>query len=213
MQYNKPGNLLLGSTNHDTLQSYPDHKTIRPIVSASQNASNALDAMRQTQDPWIYTPVVSSAHSECSGYAFTASFDHTVKIWNISDDGATMKLKGTWEHDDRVNFVVASSYHKRVATASVSMSDAIRVYSLDGYEDDDISKASFVAYCGNKASEQGEEVRRKEKWGYYPSTIQWGISPRTANLLLVGWSPRSNSGEDLDIPEDKRNTGEICLCE
>lgn len=208
MQYNKPGNLLLGSISQDTLRSFPDHRLIRPIVSASQNASNAQEAMRQTQDPWLYTPVATTAHSEKTGYTFTASFDKTVKVWTVMADGSSMELRGTWFHDERVNFVVTSQHHDRVATASESMSNAVRVYNLD---DDAISDSPYDVYCGNKASSQGEEIRRREKWAYQPSTIQWGLADRVKHLLLVGWSPRSESGDDADIPEDKRNTGELCI--
>jgi WD40 repeat protein len=208
MQYNKPGNLLLGSVNHDTLRAYPDHRLIRPIVSAAQNESNSLEAMRQTQDPWMYSPVVATAHSEKNGYTFTASFDKTVKIWTLTESGSSMKLQGTWVHDDKVNFVAASPHHDRVATASQSMSNAVRVYSLD---EDAISESAYDQYCGNKASVQAEEVQRREKWAYYPSTIQWGRAECVKHLLLVGWSPRSDSGDDCDIPDEKRNTGELCL--
>lgn len=208
MQYNKPGNLLLGSISQDTLRSFPDHRLNRPIVSASQNASNAQEAMRQTQDPWLYTPVASTAHSEKTGYTFTASFDRTVKVWTVMKDGSSMELRGTWFHDEKVNFVATSQHHDRVATASESMSNAVRVYTLD---DDAISDSPYDEYCGNKASSQGEEIHRREKWAYQPSTIQWGLADRVKHLLLVGWSPRSESGDDVDIPEDKRNTGELCI--
>jgi hypothetical protein len=30
-------------------------------------------------------------------------------------------------------------------------------------------------------------------------------------MLLVGYSPRSLTSHEIDIPEDKRNTGELCL--
>jgi WD40 repeat protein len=164
--------------------------------------------MRRTQDPWIYSPVVSSAYSEKTGLTFTASFDKTVKVWSLARDGSSMELKGSWEHDDRVNIVAASPHHDRVATASASMSNAVRVYNLD---EEAISYSSYDEYCGNKASEQAGEVHRRETWAYFPSTMQWGIADRVKYLLLVGWSPRSDSGDDEDIAAGKRNTGELCL--
>lgn len=208
MQYNKPGNLLLGSAKHDTLRAYSDHRVIRPIVSILENANNALEAMRTTQDPWMYEPVASTAHCDYSGLTFTASFDKTVKVWSLMEDGSSMILEGTWEHDNRVNFVATSKHHDRVATASESMTDAVRVYLVD---EDSISHSSYDSFCGNKASTQGEEIRRREKWSYKPSTIQWGATEVTSHLLLVGWSPRSDSGDDSDIPEASRNTGELCV--
>jgi hypothetical protein len=46
---------------------------------------------------------------------------------------------------------------------------------------------------------------------YFPATIQWSKAPSVSHLLLVGYSPRSVTGHNVDIPEDKRNTGELCI--
>ena len=95
MQYNKPGNLVVGSSSLDTLRAIADHRVIRPIIGTAENVENALESMRLTQDPWLYTSVVSTSHSEMSGFTFTASFDETVKVWNVSEDGSSMDLCGT----------------------------------------------------------------------------------------------------------------------
>jgi hypothetical protein len=208
MQYNKPGNLLIGSSSLDTLKAVADHRIVRPIVCKGENAENALESMRQTQDPWLYTSVVSTAHSGSSGFTFTASFDGTVKAWKVSENGSHMDLHGTWPHDGKVNFVVTSEYHDRVATASDVSVDAVRVYNFD---EDDVQGSAYDAYCGNRAQEQGVDLRRREDWAYFPATIQWGKSPGVRHMLLVGYSPRSLTSHEIDIPEDKRNTGELCL--
>ena len=41
--------------------------------------------------------------------------------------------------------------------------------------------------------------------------MQWGKAPGVVDFLLVGYSPRSITGNDNDVPELKRNSGEICL--
>jgi WD40 repeat protein len=208
MQYNKPGNLLLGSTTQDTLRSFADHRLVRPLVDKAQNAENASDSMRRTQDPWIYPSVVSTAHCKKNGFSFTASFDQTVKIWSIANDGTSMDLVGTWKHEGKVNFVVTSDHHERVATASEVNSNAVRVYNFD---EDSVSESAYDLYCGNKSLEQIGEIRRRDTWSYQPATIQWGKAPQVANLILVGYSPRSETGDDVDIPDDKKNTGELCV--
>jgi hypothetical protein len=207
MQYNKPGNLLVGSAPLDTLKSIPGHRIVRPIVSKVENAENALDSMRQTQDPWLYTSVVSTAHSTTSGYTFTASFDRTVKIWKVSEDGSSMDFCGSWKHDGNVNFVVTSEHHERVATASDVSSSAIRVYNFD----DGIGSSPYDTYDCDRALSQALEPGRVDKWAYFPATIAWGKSPGVKNLLLVGYSPRSLTSDETDIPDDKKNSGEICL--
>lgn len=203
MEYNKPGNLLLGSTTHDTLRSFADHRVPRP----KSGKANAV-AMRQTQDPWLYSSVVSTAHCRKNGFSFTASFDETVKIWSIQPDGSSMELAGTWKHGGKVNFVVTSEHHKRVATASGVNSNAVRVYSLD---EKSISESFYDLYGGNKALSQLEDGREIKPWSYQPATIQWGKASQVANLLLVGYSPRSDTGDDSDIPDNRKNTGELCV--
>ena len=208
MQYNKPGNLVVGSTSLGTLRAVGNHRVIRPVIGKAENAENALESMRQTQDPWLYTSVVSTAHSEISGFTFSASFDHTVKIWKVCADDGSMDLRGAWHHEGKVNFVITSDHHERVATASDVSSDAIRVYSFD---EEDISNTPFDTYCGDKAQEQAQEIFRRDTWAYFPATIQWGKAVGVAHLLLVGYSPRSITAHEIDIPEDKKNSGELCL--
>ncbi|TVY84506.1 Rik1-associated factor [Lachnellula suecica] len=208
MQYNKPGNLGVGSVSLDTLTAISDHRIVRPLVGTAENAENALESMRQTQDPWLYTSVVSTSHNEINGYTFTASFDKTVKVWTVSEDGSSMDLRGTWDHENNVNFVVTSEHHDRVATAADVCNDAIRVYNFDEL---DVSNSPYDTYSGGRAREQAQEVFRRDKWAYFPATIQWGKAASVSRLLLVGYSPRSTSGQDTDIPEDKKNTGELCI--
>lgn len=208
MQYNKPGNLLVGSTSKDTLRAYADHRIIRPLVAKQDNEENALDSMRTTQAPWLYTSVVSTAYCEVNGYAFTASFDGTIKVWAVAEDGTSMDLRGTWMHDGKVNFVVTSPYHDRVAAAFETNSNAVRIYNFD---ESAISESPYDEYCGNKTLGQADELRRRQNWAYQPATMQWGKALGVSHLLLVGYSPRSNSGDEYEIPEEKRNSGELCL--
>jgi hypothetical protein len=208
MQYNKPGNLVVGSCSLDTLRAVADHRIVRRVVGSDENVDNALDSMRQTQDPWLYTSVVSSSHCEITGFTFTASFDETVKVWKVAQNGSSMTLCGTWQHDAKVNFVVTSNHHERVATASDISSNAIRVYH---FEEKDISHTPYDTYCGERALEQAQDLQSRETWAYFPATVQWGKSPGVINFLLVGYSPRSFTGQEIDIPEEKKNTGELCL--
>lgn len=208
MQYNKPGNLLVGSTTVDTLRAVDGHRIMRPVVKKADNAENSLESMRQTQDPWLYTSVVSTSYSGVSDYTFTASFDETVKVWKVAEDGSSMNLHGTWKHDGKVNFVVTSENHELVATASDVSSNAIRVYRFDVH---DIPGTPYDTYSGDKAQEQAAELEREDMWAYFPATIQWGRAPSVANLLLVGYSPRSNTGHEVDIPDEKKNSGELCI--
>lgn len=210
MQYNKPGNLVVGSVSKETLDAIPNHRIIRPIVKPSENAENALDSMRQTQDPWLYTSISAISHSEKSGLSFTASFDKTVKVWMVSssDNGSSMDVLGTWPHEGKVNFVTTSECHDLVATASDVHKDAVRVYRI---KESNVDGSEFDTYNSERAAEQAQELQREDLWAYYPATIQWGKAENVSHLLLVGYSPRAISNDEIDIPEDKRNSGELCL--
>lgn len=203
-QYNRPGNLFLGSTSAGTLRAYPDHRIVRPRVARGENAS---EAMRQSQDPWLYSSVVSSAYDPSLGIAYTSSFDRTVKAWKVDSNGKTMELAGTWAHTGIVNFVVTSHHQDMafVATATDTIREAIRIYEVNP---DNISASRYLEW-GGRIAEAGSTGVESDVWAYYPATIQWGIAPVCSHHLLVGYSPRALSGDDNDIPESKRNTGEL----
>jgi hypothetical protein len=200
MQYNKPGNFLVGSVYRRTLHSISGHQVVRPIVTKGENSRAS---MRGTQDPWMYCSVTSTAYSYNNQKCFTGSYDQTVKVWNITDDRSSMELCGTWEHAGNVNFVAASPHHSMIATAADVSENAVRVYH---FNPDDISASHFDTYeqsCPRRS--------RSDTWAYFPATMQWGKSACVSHLLLVGYSPRSFNCQDADIPEDKSNTGELCL--
>ncbi|KAI0025766.1 WD40 repeat-like protein [Xylariomycetidae sp. FL0641] len=202
-QYNKPGNLLLGSAVSNSLRAYPDHRILRPIIT---HGDNALESMRESQDPWLFTSVVSSDYEASNELAFTSSFDKTVKVWKLSGDA--MEAVGSWPHGGRVNFVVASKNGSgSIATAADVPTEAVRVYHLNSARS--ISESQFDVYSCTRVHD--EDYVPSEKWAYFPSAIRWGIHSTVSHLLLIGYSPRSLTGDDNEIPEDKRESGELCL--
>lgn len=200
-QYNKPGNLLLCSASRGALRAFPDHRVPRPLVTKGENSSAA---MRQSQDPWIYSSVVSSDYDAVHGFAYTSSFDKTIKAWKVDNDGGSMEAVATFHHHGNVNFVaVAKDGSGHVATAADVTTEAIRIYTMNPK---DIAGSTYYSISCTRTDADGSD-----KWGYCPSTVQWGITPDTQHLLLVGYSPRSFSGDEQDIPVDKQHTGEIMM--
>ncbi|KAK4222411.1 hypothetical protein QBC38DRAFT_489921 [Podospora fimiseda] len=205
-QYNKPGNLVLGSCSRGALRAYPEHRIVRPIVDKGENAS---ESMRQSQDHWLYTSVATSDYDSAHDRAYTAGYDRRVKIWKVESSGESMEVVGEWVHNGNVNFV-ASSRHESgmVATAADVATNAVRIYSV---QEDDISNSPFKSFsCSRVTDSEGNAVSTKN-WTYFPATLQWGISPEVKHLLLVGYSPRSRTGDDADIPAERRDTGELCI--
>ncbi|RDA93744.1 hypothetical protein CP533_0223 [Ophiocordyceps camponoti-saundersi (nom. inval.)] len=198
-QYNKPGNLVLGSVTSGTLWALADHRIPRPRVEKGENAS---EAMRQSQDPWLYCSVVSSDYDPIRHRAYTSSFDRTVKVWEVS--GMTVSCIATWHHGGNVNFVAAARDGSGlVASAADVPSQAIRVYRV---RDDDIDSSPYQAVSCTRT-----DADSSESWAYFPATMQWGLAPGSTKLLAIGYSPRGLRTGDHDIPEEKRNSGEIML--
>lgn len=212
-QYNKPGNLVLGSVSRGsaTLKAYPDHRIARPLV---ENGENSTAAMRASQDPWLYTSVVSSDYDPIHDRTYTSGFDRKVKVWSIDESGSSMECIATWEHDGNVNFVQASAFRPTegtygfVATAADSPVDAVRIYSVMSNMEAQSGHRSFSCSRILNADDTPVNV---DKWAYFPSTMKWGIEESVKHLLLVGYSPRSRTGDDRDIPADRLNKGELCL--
>ena len=207
-QYNKPGNLVLGSCSRGTLRAYPQHRMVRPVVSKGENST---EAMRKSQDPWLYSSVVSSDFDASRDLTFTSGFDRTVKIWGVEegDSGPSMKVRGEWRHDGNVNFVVSSKHPSgMVATAADVAANAIRIYKI---RDDDITASPYHSFSCSRVTDESGNTVSTEKWAYFPATMQWGLSPEVQHLLLVGYSPRGRTGDDNDIPLDRKDSGELCL--
>ena len=200
-QYNKPGNLLLCSTIQGTLRAFPHHRIPRPVVEKGENST---EAMRRSQDPWLYSSVVSSDYDPVHRRAYTSSFDRTVKVWKVDDEGNFLELLATWQHEGNVNFVAAAKDGSgRVASATDVPTQAVRIYTVNP---DDIQGSRYEAFSCSRT-----DASETDKWAYYPATMQWGKAPLTQHLLAVGYSPRSVRGDDSEIPEDKRDSGEITL--
>ncbi|KPA41526.1 hypothetical protein FLAG1_05617 [Fusarium langsethiae] len=200
-QYNKPGNLLLCSTRKGTLRAFPDHRIPRPRVEKGENST---EAMRQSQEPWLYSSVVSSDYNVEDDLAYTSSFDKTVKIWKVDSQGTHMEVIATWQHTGNVNFVAAAKDQSgRVATAADCPTDAVRIYTVEKGNE---ANSTYQTFSCSRTDAEGSD-----KWAYFPATMQWGKAKGCQHLLLVGYSPRSLTGDDMEIPEDKRTSGEIIL--
>ncbi|CAK7271706.1 hypothetical protein SEPCBS119000_004742 [Sporothrix epigloea] len=207
-QYNRQGNLALASVRKGTVQAYPNHRIARSQV-VPHGRTETYD------DPWLYTSVVSSDYDATHDLAFTSSFDNTVQMWRVAKDGGTMSHQGTWKHEGKVNFVVVSSCPVcLVATAADVSIKAVRIYRLPTLQER--LRGQRISYktlsCERLVDFEGKPIL-PDKWSYLPATMRWGISEATRHLLLVGYSPRGlgTTAEDDDIPEDRRNSGELCL--
>lgn len=197
LDHNKQGNLVLYSMANDTLEVLKTHRERRQVKEGeSQDFS---------REKWLYPSVVASTLDAGRKLAFTAAYDRTVRIWNTAGSSqTTMTVVGTWQHEGKVNFVAAAQNGSDlVATAADVSSAAVRVYRVDR---ENPSASPYITLSCPRHDDQGTD-----EWGYWPATMQWGVTKGTQHLLAVGYSPRSRDGDESQIPEDKRRTGAILL--
>lgn len=208
-QYNREGNLVIGSFDKRAVQSIAGHRTIKDSYRGG------------TDEKWLYHSVTACAvlkaktATEANPFmeiiCFTASFDHNVKIWNAAKDGSGMTELGNWKHGARVHFVVASEHHNKVATAAHVRSDAIRVYDIDLQEvPGEYSAIPCDEYSLRKLSPR---TNSEESWAYFPSCMKWGKSKDVVHYLLAGFSPSGIEDDDEigEVPQHKKETGQLCV--
>lgn len=196
--YNKTGNLVIGSAKTKVARAIIAHRIPRPPKPDKANVDS--------QDPWLYLSVPMTVYDMEMSLCFTASYDKSVKVWSASKENQSMKLLATWPHKGPVNFVLTSPHHNKVATGSDVPLDGIRVYNLDR---GDLNELIPRMYSGTRANDCAS---RNLKWAYHPATMQWGACESASHFLLVGYSARPAIDVDHGhVPEDKRNSGQICV--
>ncbi|MCJ1254382.1 hypothetical protein MMC24_002197 [Lignoscripta atroalba] len=196
LQYNRRNNFLLGDLASNTLTELPDHFVDRPRPETIDHGENARPSTYNSVDPELYTTVSSIDFSISGDIMFSASYDKTVKIWDISKRGQHACVK-TLGHDTEVDLLASTKHHPNVlATGQKSTDESIRVYQLD---------------CLYSATQNDRSVtfntlssHRARKYGLFPQSLQWGTAPEAANLLLAGFSEVK---DDFSLLSE----GELCL--
>jgi len=194
VQYNRPCNLLLGDITCNTLNELPDHRVDRPKPETLGDTYNARRAVYDACDPMVYTTVSSIAFSPSADRMYSASHDHTVKVWDVT--ATEKKCLKTLRHNANVTSVEASAIEQGLfATASDVIDDSIRIYYS---ENSDHSKPVHVAFSASRA-------QQRRQFQIYPECIRWGSNSFTSHLLLAGF--RQSEYGDGEIPRE----GQLCL--
>ena len=179
LQYNRPGNLLLGDLHANVLHELPDHRVERPRPETIASGPNSLQEMYNNLDPMVYMTVSSLQFSRDGSRLFTASHDKTAKIWDIPSAGTATCLK-TMRYDNVVTDLAVSQRHDSVfATASKTIQNPIQVYSAESWDSED---SPFMSWEFSSSRAQ-----KNLEWKLYPECLRWGKTPTTSELLLVGF--------------------------
>ncbi|OAT14119.1 WD repeat protein [Blastomyces gilchristii SLH14081] len=158
MIYNRNNNLLLGDLTCNSLKELPDHRICRPVPS-------------NVTDPSLYMTV--SAVSWRGDSLYTASFDNTVKIWDVSTH-AGAKCVNTLLHDGRV-MDMAVSRSGFIATGCDS-SPHIKLWTQTGGQDYTVTDLT---------------CNPTKNVAMTPSSLAWG--PTSAdNILVAGLAARED---------------------
>ncbi|KAF3050672.1 hypothetical protein E8E11_009165 [Didymella keratinophila] len=81
MQYNRPNVLMYGDTINDSIHELGKHYIKRP---KTENGANSTHAMYVSQDPKLFTTVSSVAFSPSGQIMYSAGYDNSVCIWDVS---------------------------------------------------------------------------------------------------------------------------------
>ncbi|CAI7659331.1 unnamed protein product [Penicillium pancosmium] len=225
-QYNRKNNLVLGDLTRNSLTEIPGH-CLTPRTAPSLPPFN---------DDYRWTTV---SHSEWIGQQlFTASYDKTVKIWDIDQSATCVE---TLKHDSEVIGMAYSTHApKLLATASKSfdlwdLRDRTRRISLPvqraprqktNLVATDIAwgqepAAEHLVVGGMGVAERPNEIQEPlgghlQVWGIEESSISTRkVVPNSQHIFNIAWSPTeaqfatASSTLGLPLPRDTRTVVQV----
>ncbi|RWQ91792.1 WD repeat protein [Paecilomyces variotii] len=170
MQYNRGNNLILGDLVSNSLKALPDHRIPRPLP-----ASAASQHVYNTVDPHLYMSV--TAVQWYGDTLFTASYDNTVKLWDVSSHAAARCVK-TLHHNSKVQVMARSNFSPNLLATGAQ---AFGVWNIES--------RTYMPL---------DVVRRNptKNLELIPSSLAWGTSEASKHFLVGGMSGRDTENGD-----------------
>ena len=175
-EYNRPLNLLIGSYDGNRLRELPDHRVKSNEWFGSKYQSRT---------------VAAAAFSRDSKRMFTASYDRTVKIWDVSCFTAEAKCIEEFSHRAEVDLVTTSKCHSLWATGSRCIDKSICIFQSEN-DNFEVLGTHNSPYASSKPQQK-----------VYPTCLNWGSVGYSQSYLLSGFSANNENGESA--------YGQICI--
>lgn len=167
-EYNRNKNLLVGDLAQHKLYELPDHWIPRPTQISGV-------------DDRLFTTV--SGVQWVGQNLYTASYDQTVKIWDVGDKERP-RCRQTLKHESEVVTISLSEHQPNlVATGSRSFG----IWRLQEDEDPHYTLLPVI-----------RTSRQKSNIDLTPTNLVWGNTAHTRNLLIGGMAERSQ--DDYQVP-------------
>ncbi|KAF3479557.1 WD repeat protein [Arthroderma uncinatum] len=178
MQYNRNNNLLLGDLAMESIKELPDHRIPRPLITTGEFANQSTF---NTLGPNLYMTI--SAVQWSGDRLFTASYDKTVKVWNLQSEP---KLWETQPESDE-----CESQPKLNCTHTLYHPEKLEVMSVSNLQGNLIATGCQDAKPIRIWSERNDTydcLPLKTFSNLMPSSLVWGTNPSCADLLVTGLS-------------------------
>lgn len=165
MQYNRSNNLILGDYTRKTIKELPDHREPYPVA----NHNNSHLYMSVTAVQWF------------DDILYTSSYDKTVKIWDVSSY-ANASCQMTLRHNHKVQIMARSP--KNASLLATGTDSTLHLWQFDSVNPTCLS----LDYMAQRLTRNPRAIKEAD---FTPSSLAWGLSPLTEDLLVVGFSGRS----------------------
>ncbi|KAL1998021.1 hypothetical protein VTN02DRAFT_179 [Thermoascus thermophilus] len=172
MQYNRGNNLILGDLVTNSLKELPDHWIPRPLP-----ATRNTDAAYITE-PRLYMSV--SAVQWCENMLFTASYDNTVKLWDVSSHSGAACIK-TLRHESKVQVMARSNFDRNLLATGTQ---SIGLWNI-GEDDPTYAPLAII------------RPRLSKNMDLVPSSLSWGSTHSSRNILAAGMSGKDPENGDI----------------
>ncbi|KAF2633169.1 WD40 repeat-like protein [Macroventuria anomochaeta] len=195
MQYNRPNVLMYGDTTNGNIHELGEHFIARPKTEAGANSTHA---MYVSQDPKLYTTVSSVAFSPSGKLMYSAGYDETVCIWNVTAGSTQPQMVRQLGHKAPVDILaVNQNFNGIIATATKRTTD--KSIKLVFFDEETVYDKHWRPDVKNFAS-----AKALNRPNLNMSATALKFDP-TGQLLLAGFGAYIREDSGL------HTSGDICL--